>query len=172
MLLFLRNDIDCCWRAANGKVIFDLIANKVAGDPDGMTIDKNGNLWVACFNSNHVSVVRWAAQVCQQLFYLTRNWLWILVFRSWKSTPSPAPCWQPSNCPPIRSLRPRSAVRNWTNCTWRRPVTSWPKLKRPNVRIRVLCSEWLTRDPPASKACPSKYTCVRKINCTRYKMMK
>lgn len=43
---------------ANGKVIFDLTANKIAGDPDGMTIDRNGNLWVACFNSNHVSVVR------------------------------------------------------------------------------------------------------------------
>lgn len=38
----------------NGRVIFDLTANKVAGDPDGMTIDKNGNLWVACFNSNHI----------------------------------------------------------------------------------------------------------------------
>ncbi|XP_029345448.1 uncharacterized WD repeat-containing protein C1306.02 [Acyrthosiphon pisum] len=39
---------------SNGKVIFDLTANKVAGDPDGMTIDTDGNLWVACFNSNHI----------------------------------------------------------------------------------------------------------------------
>ncbi|XP_025209201.1 WD repeat-containing protein 6-like isoform X2 [Melanaphis sacchari] len=38
----------------NGRVIFDLKANKVTGDPDGMTIDKNGNLWVACFNSDHI----------------------------------------------------------------------------------------------------------------------
>lgn len=39
---------------SNGKVIFDLTANKVAGAPDGMTIDTNGNLWVACYNSNHI----------------------------------------------------------------------------------------------------------------------
>lgn len=40
---------------ANRKVVFDLTAEKVDGDPDGMTIDSDGNLWVACFNSNHVS---------------------------------------------------------------------------------------------------------------------
>jgi secreted PhoX family phosphatase len=37
-------------------VVFDLEAEKVEGDPDGMTIDTKGNLWVACFNSNHVSL--------------------------------------------------------------------------------------------------------------------
>ncbi|VVC31558.1 Hypothetical protein CINCED_3A011058 [Cinara cedri] len=37
---------------SNGRVIFDLPANKINGDPDGMTIDTDGNLWVACFNSD------------------------------------------------------------------------------------------------------------------------
>jgi len=50
-------------------VIFDLTANKVAGDPDGMTIDKNGNLWVACFNSNHVSVVRPAMLIFKTFYF-------------------------------------------------------------------------------------------------------
>lgn len=39
-------------------MVFDLTSNKVAGDPDGMTIDTDGNLWLACFNSNHVSFFR------------------------------------------------------------------------------------------------------------------
>lgn len=43
--------------AANNRVVFDLKTNNVVGDPDGMTIDTNGNLWVACFNSNHVSIL-------------------------------------------------------------------------------------------------------------------
>lgn len=37
--------------------MFDLISKKIAGDPDGMTIDTDGNLWLACFNSNHVSFI-------------------------------------------------------------------------------------------------------------------
>ncbi|XP_050428277.1 uncharacterized protein LOC126838155 [Adelges cooleyi] len=39
---------------ANPRVIFDLKTKNVSGDPDGMTIDSDGNLWVACFNSNHI----------------------------------------------------------------------------------------------------------------------
>jgi sugar lactone lactonase YvrE len=39
---------------SNRKVVFDLKAKNIEGDPDGMTIDINGNLWVACFNSNHI----------------------------------------------------------------------------------------------------------------------
>lgn len=38
----------------NGRVIFDFKCKNITGDPDGMTIDTNGNLWVACFNSDHV----------------------------------------------------------------------------------------------------------------------
>lgn len=37
-------------------MLFNLTAEKVVGDPDGMTIDSEENLWVGCFNSNHVSV--------------------------------------------------------------------------------------------------------------------
>ncbi|KAE9527844.1 hypothetical protein AGLY_012668 [Aphis glycines] len=39
---------------SNGKVIFDFRCKNITGDPDGMTIDTDGNLWVACFNSNHI----------------------------------------------------------------------------------------------------------------------
>lgn len=46
----------CC--AGNGKVIFDFRCKNITGDPDGMTIDTDGNLWVACFNSNHVCFQR------------------------------------------------------------------------------------------------------------------
>ncbi|KAL5236844.1 hypothetical protein ACI65C_004254 [Semiaphis heraclei] len=38
----------------NGRVIFDFKCKNITGDPDGMTIDTNGNLWVACFNSDHI----------------------------------------------------------------------------------------------------------------------
>ncbi|XP_044007491.1 regucalcin-like [Aphidius gifuensis] len=36
------------------RVIFNLSENSVPGHPDGMTIDKNGNLWVACYNGKRV----------------------------------------------------------------------------------------------------------------------
>ncbi|XP_073959187.1 regucalcin-like [Choristoneura fumiferana] len=32
----------------NRRTLFSFQANNVTGDPDGMTIDKDGNLWVAC----------------------------------------------------------------------------------------------------------------------------
>ncbi|XP_046408358.1 regucalcin-like [Ischnura elegans] len=45
--------------AATGQIgarrpVFDLIQNNVTGHPDGMTIDRNGNLWVACFDGSQV----------------------------------------------------------------------------------------------------------------------
>lgn len=40
--------------SANKRVIFDLKKNKLQGIPDGMTIDTNGNLWVATFNGSKV----------------------------------------------------------------------------------------------------------------------
>lgn len=42
--------------AANEKVVFDLKENNVDGLPDGMTIDTDGNLWVACFYGSQVSL--------------------------------------------------------------------------------------------------------------------
>lgn len=39
---------------ANGQVIFDLKENNLPGLPDGMTIDKDGNLWVAVYNGARV----------------------------------------------------------------------------------------------------------------------
>lgn len=44
-------------RAVNRRVIFNLPDNKIDGDPDGMTIDTDGNLWVACFNSDNVIII-------------------------------------------------------------------------------------------------------------------
>ncbi|KAJ8723564.1 hypothetical protein PYW08_003476 [Mythimna loreyi] len=39
---------------SNLTYIFDFKKNNVEGFPDGMTIDKNGNLWVACFEGGKV----------------------------------------------------------------------------------------------------------------------
>ncbi|KAG5883046.1 hypothetical protein JTB14_010435 [Gonioctena quinquepunctata] len=39
---------------SNGKPIFTLDKNDIVGGPDGMTIDTDGNLWVAIFNGNRV----------------------------------------------------------------------------------------------------------------------
>lgn len=55
--IILQNNIinhACLCFAGNGRVIFDFKCKNVTGDPDGMTIDTNGNLWVACYNSDHV----------------------------------------------------------------------------------------------------------------------
>lgn len=40
--------------AANRRTAFDFAANDVQGNPDGMTIDSDENLWVACFGGNQV----------------------------------------------------------------------------------------------------------------------
>ncbi|KAK7866858.1 hypothetical protein R5R35_006026 [Gryllus longicercus] len=39
---------------ANRRTAFDFVANHVEGVPDGMTIDADGMLWVACFGGNQV----------------------------------------------------------------------------------------------------------------------
>jgi len=41
----------------NRRTIFDMKKNKVQGDADGMTIDRNGNLWVALYGGCHVICV-------------------------------------------------------------------------------------------------------------------
>lgn len=41
-------------KISNGKSIFNLTENNVGGFPDGMTIDTDGNLWVAVFNGYKV----------------------------------------------------------------------------------------------------------------------
>lgn len=40
---------------ANKRIVFDLSKTNVKGVPDGMTIDTNGNLWVAVYGGHHVS---------------------------------------------------------------------------------------------------------------------
>lgn len=40
--------------AANGRAAYDFRANNVTGHPDGMTMDADGNLWVACFDGSQV----------------------------------------------------------------------------------------------------------------------
>ncbi|KAJ1519571.1 hypothetical protein ONE63_004846 [Megalurothrips usitatus] len=39
---------------ANRRPAFDFAANNITGNPDGMTIDADGNLWVACFGGSQV----------------------------------------------------------------------------------------------------------------------
>ena len=38
----------------NRRVLFDLKKNNLSGFPDGMTIDKDGNLWIASFMGHQV----------------------------------------------------------------------------------------------------------------------
>ncbi|XP_032522515.2 regucalcin-like [Danaus plexippus] len=38
----------------NGRTLFSFPANNLTGSPDGMTIDRDDNLWVACFNDGKV----------------------------------------------------------------------------------------------------------------------
>jgi len=56
ILLFYVTILLIVWfcYTGNGRVCFDFKCKNITGDPDGMTIDTNGNLWVACFNSDHV----------------------------------------------------------------------------------------------------------------------
>ncbi|KAK9298960.1 hypothetical protein QLX08_007876 [Tetragonisca angustula] len=39
---------------SNKKIVFDLQKNDISGIPDGMTIDTNGNLWVAVYSGGSV----------------------------------------------------------------------------------------------------------------------
>lgn len=43
------------WFLGNRKTIFDFKAHDIKGFPDGMTIDTDGNLWVAVFGGSQVS---------------------------------------------------------------------------------------------------------------------
>lgn len=43
--------------SANKRVIFNLPKHNIAGIPDGMTIDKRGNLWVAVYDGHQVSIL-------------------------------------------------------------------------------------------------------------------
>lgn len=53
----IRNCMDCVLFAGNKRIAFDLENYDVAGNPDGMTIDSEDNLFVALFNGGAVSVV-------------------------------------------------------------------------------------------------------------------
>ncbi|PSN54704.1 hypothetical protein C0J52_04892, partial [Blattella germanica] len=46
--------VDIFLLLANRRKIFDLREHGIEGYPDGMTIDNNGNLWVACYNGSQV----------------------------------------------------------------------------------------------------------------------
>jgi sugar lactone lactonase YvrE len=41
----------------NRRPVFDLKANNIKGFPDGMTIDANGNLWLALFSGSMVRLM-------------------------------------------------------------------------------------------------------------------
>jgi hypothetical protein len=41
---------------ANRRKVFNLEENGVAGHPDGMTIDSEDNLWIACFDGGQVGI--------------------------------------------------------------------------------------------------------------------
>lgn len=41
---------------ANKRIVFNLNNTELEGVPDGMTIDRNGNLWIALFGGHHVSI--------------------------------------------------------------------------------------------------------------------
>jgi sugar lactone lactonase YvrE len=43
--------------AANRRKVFNLAENGVAGNPDGMTIDSEGNLWIAAFGGSQVCII-------------------------------------------------------------------------------------------------------------------
>lgn len=40
--------------AANQRTIFEFSKVGVDGGPDGMTIDSDGNLWIACFGGSKI----------------------------------------------------------------------------------------------------------------------
>jgi len=41
---------------ANKRIVFDLNKTDLKGLPDGMTIDTDGNLWIALFGGSQVSI--------------------------------------------------------------------------------------------------------------------
>ena len=41
---------------ANKKIVFDLNRTNLKGLLDGMTIDTNGNIWIALFDGSRVSI--------------------------------------------------------------------------------------------------------------------
>jgi sugar lactone lactonase YvrE len=45
-----------CIFTANRRKVFNLAENGVAGHPDGMTIDSEGNLWIAVFDGSQVCI--------------------------------------------------------------------------------------------------------------------
>ncbi|KAH9642708.1 hypothetical protein HF086_002978 [Spodoptera exigua] len=55
----------------NRRTLFSFQANNVTGVPDGMTIDSDGNLWVACFNGWKVTSVMWGGHDLSTLFVTT-----------------------------------------------------------------------------------------------------
>jgi len=41
---------------ANKRIVFDFNTTHFSGVPDGMTIDADGNLWIALYGGHHVSI--------------------------------------------------------------------------------------------------------------------
>lgn len=62
LLYLIQNNYVLCFTSilfpfpANKRIVFDLNKNNIpTGVPDGMTIDTDGNLWIAVFNGSVVS---------------------------------------------------------------------------------------------------------------------
>lgn len=51
---YMLNDMEFS-SIGNRRTVFDFKANNIDGFPDGMTIDSEGNLWVAVFQGSQVS---------------------------------------------------------------------------------------------------------------------
>lgn len=59
--------------SANEKTIFDLKEKKIDGFPDGMTIDVDGNLWVAVFGKAQVRITKFKKFTINKYFNIKQN---------------------------------------------------------------------------------------------------
>jgi sugar lactone lactonase YvrE len=59
--------------SANRGTAFDFEQNDVEGIPDGMAIDTEGNLWVACFSGGQVSAKHTIMLYKQFILYHCKN---------------------------------------------------------------------------------------------------
>lgn len=56
-----------CYILANKRIAFDMNKTNLIGVPDGMTVDADGNLWIALFGGNQVSMQRVRHLICDGL---------------------------------------------------------------------------------------------------------
>ena len=48
---------DITGSVSNRRNLFSFEKNRIEGFPDGMTIDVNGHLWIACFGGGQVKII-------------------------------------------------------------------------------------------------------------------